>query len=57
MPQFLPVPVHQQQRVVAGRAEDQHDQDVRGQRAHGQARVDQAVRGRLRHNDRPDRAD
>jgi hypothetical protein len=56
VPQLFPVPVHQQQHVVAGRAGDQHDHDVRGQRGYRQARVSQAGRGGLRDDDRRDRA-
>jgi hypothetical protein len=55
--QFLPVPVREQQGVVAGRAEDQDDEDVGRQRGHGEPGVGEAVRGRLRHHDRGDRAE
>ena len=57
LPQFFPVAVGQQQRVVAGRAEHQHGQDGRGQRADREPGAGQPVRGRLGHHDGPDRAE
>ena len=45
--QLFPVTVDKQQRVVAGGAEDQHDQDLGRQRADGEPGVGQAVGGGL----------
>ena len=55
--QLLPVTVDEQQRVVRGRAQDQHPQDRGRQRADGEPGVSEPVRGGLGGDDGPERAE
>ena len=55
--QLLPVTVDEQQRVVGGRAQDQHPQDRGRQRADGEPGVGEPVRGGLGDDDGPERAE